>query len=1235
MLRRRALAPIAALLMLGAAPVAHAASSAVDTTFGTNGETTISLNGGWSNDNGDAVRTADDHIVIAGAESGYGLVVARLTPSGALDTSFDADGITTRAVSGADAGFPRVGAVAVDGANNVYVSATLPATGAGAVYKFTSSGQPDPGFGTGGVVTLHAADGPPGGLRLNPAGTQLLVTDVAGAAGTDLEVHALDPVSGSPDLGFGVSGVATIAFVDRVNVYDLVVRPADGKIIVGGNTLEHGTPSDFTMVIARFTAAGQPDSSFGAGGVYRPFLNASAHLSGAYDLFSVDSSLYAVGYGDDFQSLAMTRITDGGVLDPLFSNGGLNTDYVPNTGGQWNGVSVQGDGGVVVTGGRFDTAGAHALTRRYTASGSIDATFGDSGSGTLAIDGNFPALALVAQPSAPRYVSMSARTIAGKRQVVLTGINPATGGGSTTPGGTTTPPAPVVPPEAPAPPPVPAGCTRSVTIGPLAVSGSCLKREGMTWVTTAGAKVGGLTFVPAGGGAKLTIDPLNLRIATTGNAVIQLDATAYGRRLGPVTVYKGAFDWTWQYKVGLAGLSAFVMPQGGSAVSLSGLSKLPGLSGAGSLPRLADLGFPDFSRLSEANVAKLAASIPSLHTPDVSVPLALLGVASLPELRFRLPSGNALFGFSLGGDVGLKLGERNGVKGVDVSVTMMLPENLGSISGSGSFFVGVDGAVVLDALGFSAPEVGFPGGITAMPVELGYDGATNTWSGRTAVLLGFTANDTKLGGSWLIVNGQLKHIGIVAGGVPLGSVVTLDNLEADLTLGPTRVYGSAALAAGPKIPALGGRIVGIDGTFDFNGDYADVAGSVTVANTELANADVKYWWNGTFEVAGKVQYFLDAADEYGFRGQIKGSASKSAFNVEGSVRFQAKDRFLDGQALVSSRGVAGCATVHGILWSDVRLGAGYKWGASNIDWLGGSCDFSAYRAKVAARGAPAGSSQVVQVARGQKAVSFKVAGAGAAPQFTLTGPGGASVTTPADRGTVINDRFVIVQQPTDATTYVAVARPAKGAWTFTPAPGSSIRGISSAAQLPAPQVKGQIRNGRLHYVVEPASGQTVHFVENGKHVAVELGKAVGRRGQLQLQPAAGPGGPRNIVAVVEYNGLTRSRIVVARYRAPNDPLPAPRVTVRRGTRGRVTAAWTPVPGAAAYRALIAVDGARTQRTVPRTSRRLPIPSVLPAAKVSVTVRALGGPTRVGKPGRATLRAPTPRLRTGKVPKTPR
>ena len=90
----------------------------------------------------------------------------------------------------------------------------------------------------------------------------------------------------------------------------------------------------------------------------------------------------------------------------------------------------------------------------------------------------------------------------------------------------------------------------------------------------------------------------------------------------------------------------FIGTTGGKRIKLDTIEKLPGLAGVQDLPAAtgpngeALVGFPDYSKVSEANVQALQQSgrVESGVTGEtVEVPLAVLGLPELEPLVFQLP----------------------------------------------------------------------------------------------------------------------------------------------------------------------------------------------------------------------------------------------------------------------------------------------------------------------------------------------------------------------------------------------------------------------------------------------------------------------------------------------------------------------------------------------------------------------------------------------------------------------
>jgi hypothetical protein len=455
----------------------------------------------------------------------------------------------------------------------------------------------------------------------------------------------------------------------------------------------------------------------------------------------------------------------------------------------------------------------------------------------------------------------------------------------------------------------------------------------------------------------------------------------------------------------------------------------------------------------------------------------------------------------------------------------------------------------------------------------------------------------------------------------------LNRFEGALFLDPVSARGTLAGSAGPEVPGLG-PIVGLDASFDFNQAYFKVTGGVTVAGKRLADALVEYYTSGQFHARGELNYFIDANKEYGFGGVVDGWASSTAFNVEGQVAFRAKSLKLEGKGVVSSNGVAGCATVAGPLWSKVELGAGYRWGAQYIDWIGGSCDLGPYSAAVRRAAIRQAGTNTVTLPGGLGAASIAVQGTGAAPRVTLTGPKGETVTAPAGGESLQDDRFLVIQQDADDTTYIAIAKPSAGAWTVTAEPGSApIAKILSAEALPEPKVTAKVTGAgarrTLRYTVKPIPGQTVRFAEEGTDLGAELGRAKGAKGTLTFRPATGGAVARTIVAYVEQDGLVRTKLVVGRYRAPGGELAAPRVRAKR-KGSAVAVSWSAVPGAAGYRVSTTLNGRTVLATV--KGRKTTVAGLLPTSGAKVTVQALGGADGLGKIGKASIKAPKLRKR---------
>jgi len=339
-----------------------------DLGFGTLGvvDTTISV----GNIPGLALQP-DDRILVAGRAFLPALspLVARLDSSGAFDATFGAAGIATIAVSG------QTNTLAVQPDGGILSAGTAFAAGA-LLVRFDTNGNPDPSFGSGGVVIEPLANAY-GDLALDPAGKV-----VAFGASITTPQHAFIQryllSDGSPDPTFGTGGIRTFS-VGPTTLAGGIVRQPDGKLVVAGVYDGLGPVFNFSAYVARFDDAGSPDGAFGTGGV------TTFDVAPNSDIFN-DVALQPdgriVATGDSARNVLVARFTAAGALDPTFAGTGYVTVDVGALDSGRN-VLVQPDGKIVVVSSTFQTLGDPASGRwvvlRFLEHGTLDPSFGDGG----------------------------------------------------------------------------------------------------------------------------------------------------------------------------------------------------------------------------------------------------------------------------------------------------------------------------------------------------------------------------------------------------------------------------------------------------------------------------------------------------------------------------------------------------------------------------------------------------------------------------------------------------------------------------------------------------------------------------------------------------------------------------------------------------------------------------------------------------------------------------------------
>ena len=359
-----------------------------DTSFGTGGLVTKVLTKAGGAENLRGVTVEPDGTIVGTGQLYTGpqtmnMLAARLTPNGALDTSFNGSGWasvnTNQSLnSGYAVGLQSTGKVVVAGStrhpSDPYFNSVLA--------RYTAAGKLDSGTGGFGQTGTN-------GLPLGYRSTQMTsflnddiealavlpddkILAVGRAYGTSTDNMDLTlmrfTADGNPDPTF--NGGTPVLFNQGGSTTAwgraIALQP-DGKIVVAGDAGLGTNPRGF--LVARFNPDGTPDTTFnnGAGSIRVDV------VSGANDSargVAIDGSGRIVvggnwngtSNGANVYGVAVTRLNPDGTLDSTFGTGGIKSEVIPGTTQvQVGGLVVANDGSAYLDGYVSPTSGVNSI----------------------------------------------------------------------------------------------------------------------------------------------------------------------------------------------------------------------------------------------------------------------------------------------------------------------------------------------------------------------------------------------------------------------------------------------------------------------------------------------------------------------------------------------------------------------------------------------------------------------------------------------------------------------------------------------------------------------------------------------------------------------------------------------------------------------------------------------------------------------------------------------------------
>jgi uncharacterized delta-60 repeat protein len=346
---------------------ASAIGNPLDTTFGTGGKVTTNL--GTADDYAyDVAIQPDGKILVAG---GPNFSLIRYNADGSLDTTFGGgDGWVTEPGTNKAFGIALQldGKILVGGGENFSLA------------RFNTDGTLDTTFGNGTGKTVS-------GFGVTYDAYDFAVVDggkivMVGTNNGSNFITARFNADGSLDTSFGTAGRTTTDFFGSLDKAFALAVQSDGKLVVVGQARDGST--NYKWALARYTAEGALDTSFGTGGKITTDMGHNDDAAWALQILS-NGQIVVAGRGGTASTgydFGLARYNADGSLDTSFGGGGTGTTllHFGAGGDQAYALKVLSDGKLFLAGRAQHSSNAMDFgLARYHADGTIDSTFANGG----------------------------------------------------------------------------------------------------------------------------------------------------------------------------------------------------------------------------------------------------------------------------------------------------------------------------------------------------------------------------------------------------------------------------------------------------------------------------------------------------------------------------------------------------------------------------------------------------------------------------------------------------------------------------------------------------------------------------------------------------------------------------------------------------------------------------------------------------------------------------------------
>ena len=368
----------------------------LDPSFNSTGKKTTDFSSGDDEIKAVAIQS-DGKIVAAGYATVSGVKVyalARYNTDGSLDNSFGTNGLVTTQIGSTNL-YPNDMVIQPDG-KIIVVGNFGDGTGSKIMLaRYNSDGTLDTNFGTSGFAYLtlpHYASGLTVALQSD---NKIIVGGGAKTASNFVNFYlarfttggVLDNTFGGSGNGYVTTDVSKVEFNynnEDGSMYSIAIDNND-NIYCAGDVHISPTYQDL-LALVKYTPSGSLDNTFGGNGIVT--YNFGANGYGKSVAIQSDGKIVVAGtYSGSPNKFALFRFLSDGTLDNSFGTSGVTLTAIGSGNSVANSLALKGTG-IVVSGFSYNGSNNDFAIAVYNSSGTLDNTFGTSGTVTTDFNSN-------------------------------------------------------------------------------------------------------------------------------------------------------------------------------------------------------------------------------------------------------------------------------------------------------------------------------------------------------------------------------------------------------------------------------------------------------------------------------------------------------------------------------------------------------------------------------------------------------------------------------------------------------------------------------------------------------------------------------------------------------------------------------------------------------------------------------------------------------------------------------